>query len=86
MAGELPDPLELKSWEDAFSHPVPTVRKLEQQLRRHADENREKLRTLVGYVSCKYFKEEEADFIMQCQLSRSLGHGGEDNRHGSPDT
>jgi hypothetical protein len=61
MAGEILDPLALKGWEDAFSHPIPTVRKLEQQLRRHADENREKLRTLVGYVARRKLTEEEAD-------------------------
>jgi hypothetical protein len=51
MAGNQIDPLELSSWEDAFAQPIPTVRKLEQQLRRHAEDNREQLRTLVGYVS-----------------------------------
>ena len=44
------DPLTLKSWDEAFAQPIPAVRKLEIQLRRHADENREKLRTLVGCV------------------------------------
>jgi hypothetical protein len=51
MANTVVDPLSFEDWEDAFSHPVPVVRKFEQQLRRHADENREKLRTLVGYVA-----------------------------------
>jgi hypothetical protein len=50
MASAEIDALTLSNWEDAFSHPIPTIRKAEQQLRRHADENREKLRTLVGYV------------------------------------
>lgn len=48
MAVEAPDPRTFKSWEDAFQYPVPVVRKLEQQLRSSADENREKLRSLVG--------------------------------------
>lgn len=48
MATSLPDPREFKSWEDAFQHPLPAVRKLEQQLRSNAAENREKLRSLVG--------------------------------------
>ncbi|KAF1967404.1 hypothetical protein BU23DRAFT_516528 [Bimuria novae-zelandiae CBS 107.79] len=48
MAAEAPDPRTFKSWEDAFQYPVPVVRKLEQQLRSNADENREKLRSLVG--------------------------------------
>jgi hypothetical protein len=67
MAGGLPDPLELQSWEDAFSHPISTVRKLEQQLRGHAEENREKLRTLVGYVGRQKLVEEEADVF--CAVS-----------------
>lgn len=48
MAAEAPDPRTFKGWEDAFQYPVPVVRKLEQQLRSSADENREKLRSLVG--------------------------------------
>jgi para-aminobenzoate synthetase len=50
MATEAPDPRTFQSWEDAFQYPIPTVRKLEQQLRTTADDNREKLRSLVGYV------------------------------------
>ncbi|KAK3719722.1 hypothetical protein LTR37_004259 [Vermiconidia calcicola] len=48
MAGQIPDPQTLNSWEDAFQHPLPIVRKLEQQLRRNIDDNRQKLRSLVG--------------------------------------
>lgn len=48
MAAEAPDPRTFKTWEDAFQYPVPVVRKLEQQLRSNAGENREKLRSLVG--------------------------------------
>ncbi|KAM3423412.1 hypothetical protein BST61_g845 [Cercospora zeina] len=43
-----PDPKTLESWEDAFQYPLPVVRKLEQQLRRNIDDNRQKLRSLVG--------------------------------------
>lgn len=50
MASEAPDPRTFQSWEDAFQYPIPTVRKLEQQLRTTADDNREKLRSLVGYT------------------------------------
>jgi para-aminobenzoate synthetase len=50
MANEVPDPRTFQSWEDAFQYPIPTVRKLEQQLRTTADDNREKLRSLVGYT------------------------------------
>ncbi|OJD36471.1 vps51 vps67 [Diplodia corticola] len=42
------DPRSFTSADDAFQYPVPVVRKLEQQLRHNADENREKLRSLVG--------------------------------------
>lgn len=49
MSNEAPDPRTFQSWEDAFQYPIPVVRKLEQQLRNNADENREKLRSLVGY-------------------------------------
>ena len=48
MAGQIPDPRTLNSWEDAFQHPLPVVRKLEQQLRKNIDDNRQKLRSLVG--------------------------------------
>jgi hypothetical protein len=50
MATEVPDPRTFRSWEDAFQYPIPTVQKLERQLRTTADDNREKLRSLVGYV------------------------------------
>lgn len=50
MTNEGPDPLTFKSWEDAFQYPIPQVRKLEQQLRNHGEDNRHKLRNLVGYV------------------------------------
>jgi len=49
MATEAPDPRSFETWEDAFQYPIPVVRKLEQQLRNNADDNREKLRSLVGY-------------------------------------
>ncbi|KAI4946520.1 hypothetical protein J4E91_007208 [Alternaria rosae] len=48
MATETPDPRSFQTWEDAFQYPIPVVRKLEQQLRNNADDNREKLRSLVG--------------------------------------
>ncbi|KAF2688563.1 hypothetical protein K458DRAFT_293085 [Lentithecium fluviatile CBS 122367] len=48
MAAEAPNPRTLKTWEDAFQYPIPVARKLEQRLRANADENREKLRALVG--------------------------------------
>lgn len=48
MASEGPDPQSLKSWEDAFQYPIPTVRRVEQELRRDIASNKEKLRALVG--------------------------------------
>ncbi|KAF2213106.1 hypothetical protein CERZMDRAFT_39609 [Cercospora zeae-maydis SCOH1-5] len=48
MTAQPPDPKTLESWEDAFQYPLPVVRKLEQQLRRNIDDNRQKLRSLVG--------------------------------------
>ncbi|EME85289.1 uncharacterized protein MYCFIDRAFT_150388 [Pseudocercospora fijiensis CIRAD86] len=43
-----PDPRALGNWEDAFQYPLPVVRNLEQQLRQNIEENRQKLRSLVG--------------------------------------
>ncbi|RMY36996.1 hypothetical protein D0866_03546 [Hortaea werneckii] len=48
MANQLPDPRDFNTWEDAFQYQLPVVRKLEQQLRRNINENRSKLRSLVG--------------------------------------
>ncbi|CAG8896592.1 unnamed protein product [Penicillium egyptiacum] len=48
MAPEAPDPSSLKSWQDAFQYPIPTVRRVEQELRRDISSNKEKLRALVG--------------------------------------
>lgn len=50
MATETPDTRDLKSWQEAFQYPIPTVRKVEQELRRDIASNKEKLRSLVGYV------------------------------------
>jgi hypothetical protein len=50
MAPEAPDPQSLKSWHDAFQYPIPTVRRVEQELRRDIASNKEKLRALVGQV------------------------------------
>ncbi|CRG86250.1 Conserved oligomeric Golgi complex subunit 1 [Talaromyces islandicus] len=48
MATDTPDPQNLKSWQEAFQYPIPTVRKVEQELRRDIASNREKLRSMVG--------------------------------------
>ncbi|KAM0710785.1 hypothetical protein Q7P35_001523 [Cladosporium inversicolor] len=48
MAAMPPTPSTLQSWEEAFNHPLPVVRKLESQLRTHISDNQTKLRSLVG--------------------------------------
>lgn len=48
MTTQAPNPRDFATWEDAFQYPVPVVRRLEQQLRGSINENRDKLRTLVG--------------------------------------
>ena len=48
MAPDAPDPHNFKSWQDAFQYPIPTVRRVEQELRRDIASNKEKLRALVG--------------------------------------
>lgn len=48
MATDVPDSRSLSSWEEAFQYPIPTVRRVEQELRRDIASNREKLRSLVG--------------------------------------
>jgi hypothetical protein len=53
MASDGPDPQSLKSWQDAFQYPIPSVRRVEQELRRDIASNKEKLRALVGYVALK---------------------------------
>lgn len=50
MATGTPDVRNLKSWKEVFQYPIPTVRKVEQELRRDIASNREKLRSLVGYT------------------------------------
>lgn len=64
MATDTPDVRNLKSWKEAFQYPIPTVRKVEQELRRDIASNREKLRSLVGYVHAALFDE--------CILTRVL--------------
>ncbi|KAF2722063.1 hypothetical protein K431DRAFT_302908 [Polychaeton citri CBS 116435] len=49
MTTQTVDASSLESWDDAFrNYQLPTIRRLEQQLRRNVDDNREKLRSLVG--------------------------------------
>lgn len=71
MAVEGPDPKTLRTSEEAFKHPVATVRGVERQLRNDIETNRERLRTLVGYnensnylvlILCCIWHDEYADF------------------------
>lgn len=51
---DLPDPETLASWESAFAaYPISAVRRLDQTLHGDLDANRDRLRTLVGFVSSK---------------------------------
>lgn len=50
MAAEAPSHLSLQTWQDAFKYPIPTTRRLEQELRRDVSSNQDKLRSLAGYV------------------------------------
>src|ERR1700761_8470135 len=48
MAADSIDPKSFKGWDEAFQYPVVSIRKFEQTLRNHAEDNRRKLRTIVG--------------------------------------
>ncbi|KAL2373932.1 hypothetical protein RJ035_004065 [Blastomyces gilchristii] len=48
MATDVPDAYSLQSWQEAFQHPIPTVRRVEEELRRDIASNKDKLRSLVG--------------------------------------
>ncbi|KAL1960037.1 hypothetical protein VTO42DRAFT_209 [Malbranchea cinnamomea] len=48
MTTDVSDARSLGSWQEAFQHPIPTVRRVEQELRRDIESNKEKLRSLVG--------------------------------------
>ena len=40
----------LQSWEDAFKYPLGSTRQIERGLRGEIASNRDRLRTLVGYI------------------------------------
>lgn len=42
------DPSGLRSWDEAFQHPMPTVRQLSVKLRKNIEDHRTRLRSLVG--------------------------------------
>ncbi|KAF2274200.1 uncharacterized protein EI97DRAFT_381989 [Westerdykella ornata] len=70
MAAETPDPRTFKTWEDAFQYPVPVVQKLERQLRSHAADNREKLRSLVGASYRDLLDTAETIIDMEARMQR----------------
>jgi hypothetical protein len=51
MASEVIDLATLESWQEAFKYPLGTTRHIEQRLRTEIASNRDRLRTLVGYIS-----------------------------------
>lgn len=73
MAALPPTPSTLRSWDEAFSHPLPVVRKLESELRTNISSNQEKLRSLVGasYRDLLGTAERIIDMDVQIQLVES---------------
>ncbi|KAL9609444.1 MAG: hypothetical protein Q9167_005799 [Letrouitia subvulpina] len=69
MAVEGPNPKTFQSWEEAFLHPIPTVRGMERQLRNDISSNREKLRTLVGASYRSLLGTAESIIKMDSQMS-----------------
>ncbi|KAK4550591.1 hypothetical protein LTR36_000170 [Oleoguttula mirabilis] len=80
MANQVPDPRLLNSWEDAFQYPLPVVRKLEQQLRKNIDDNRQKLRSLVGASYRDLLGTAEKIIEMDAQMQAVEGHLGDIGR------
>ncbi|KAK5120083.1 hypothetical protein LTR85_006564 [Meristemomyces frigidus] len=80
MANQVPDPRTLSSWEDAFQYPLPVVRKLEQQLRKNIDDNRQKLRSLVGASYRDLLGTAEKIIEMDEQMQAVEGHLGDIGR------
>ncbi|PYH66167.1 uncharacterized protein BO88DRAFT_407101 [Aspergillus vadensis CBS 113365] len=68
MASDGPDPQSLKSWQDAFHYPIPTVRRVEQELRRDIASNKEKLRALVGTRYRELIGTAETIVSMNCEM------------------
>lgn len=80
MASAVPDLQSLSSWEDAFQYPLPVVRRLEQQLRKNIDENRQKLRSLVGASYRDLLGTAEKIIEMDQQMTTVEGHLGDISR------
>ena len=75
MATQPPTTQSLQNWEDAFiHHSLPTVRALEKDLRKNIEDNRSKLRSLVGTSYRDLLGTAERIIEMDGQMS-SLEHG-----------
>lgn len=74
MAAIPPAPSTLQSWEEAFNHPLPVVRKLESQLRTQISDNQTKLRSLVGTSYRDLLGTAERIIEMDSQMQRVEGN------------
>lgn len=74
MAAVPPTPSTLRSWEEAFNHPLPVVRRLEGQLRTQISENQNKLRSLVGTSYRDLLGTAEKIIEMDSQMQRVEGN------------
>jgi hypothetical protein len=74
MASIPPTPSTIRSWEEAFDHPLPVVRKLETQLRAQIGENQNKLRSLVGTSYRDLLGTAERIIEMDGQMQRVEGN------------
>ncbi|KAJ5717666.1 hypothetical protein N7488_003312 [Penicillium malachiteum] len=74
MAPEAPDPQSLKSWADAFQYPIPTVRRVEMELRRDITSNKEKLRALVGTRYRELVGTAETIVVMNTEIQQVETH------------
>ncbi|GAB7327013.1 hypothetical protein MBLNU13_g10955t1 [Cladosporium sp. NU13] len=74
MAAIPPAPSTLQSWEEAFNHPLPVVRKMESQLRTQISDNQTKLRSLVGTSYRDLLGTAERIIEMDSQMQRVEGN------------
>lgn len=74
MAAIPPAPSTLQSWEEAFNHPLPVVRKMESQLRTQISDNQTKLRSLVGTSYRDLLGTAERIIEMDSQMQRVVGN------------
>lgn len=79
MASAIPSPSALRSWDEAFQHPLPIVRKLEHQFRQTILSNQETLRSLVGGSYRDLLGTAEKIIVMNTEIQtvdRNLGSIG----------